>query len=42
MDTVGSDCVDNGGGMERQLRSGNLNQYFNEMVSWLARCGRPR
>jgi len=28
--------------MARQLRSGNLNQYFDEMMNWLARCARPR
>ena len=35
------DCSTNGG-MARQLRSGNLNQYFDEMMNWLARCARPR
>merc|ERR1712218_723893 len=40
-DPLLNECIDRGG-MERQLRSGNLNQYFSEMVNWLARCGRPR
>merc|ERR1712150_112404 len=40
-DPLLNECIDRGG-MERQLRSGNLNRYFSEMVNWLARCGRPR